>query len=194
MNKKIGMALVLALVVGGGVFALDWAAYPDSITSGKVILNAGIGFGTPLHGNMLIPPISVSADYALPLGGLPFTLGLFGGFNTSEYKLSYAGYGYTNTYTGIAIAGRFGYHPNLGVKNLDVYTDIALGYYIYSGKAEYSGYWAAGTPKPDPTDYSRFFWGLNFGARYFFANAIGAFLELGYNEFSFVTAGVSFKI
>jgi hypothetical protein len=193
MKKKIGVALVLAFVAGGGVFALDWAAYPDSITSGKIAINAGIGFGTPLYGNRGIPPISISVDYALPLGGLPFTLGLLGGFTTSEYKAGAGGLDYAYSYTGIAIAGRFGYHPNLGVKNLDAYADIALGYYIYSAKAEYSGNWPTGT-KPDPTDYSTFYWGFNLGGRYFFTNAIGAFLEFGYSALSYITAGVSFKI
>lgn len=193
MKKKIGLALALTVIVGGGAFALDWTAYPDSIKAGNIIINAGIGLGTPLYGDMVIPPISVSADYALPLGGLPFTLGLLGGFTTSEYKWDHpAGYGYTDSYTGIAIAGRFGYHPNLGVKNLDVYADIALGYYGYPAKAEYYGTWPGA--KSDPGDYSRFYWGFNLGARYFFTNTVGAFLELGYSALSFVTAGVSFKI
>lgn len=193
MKKKIGMAMALACIVGGAAFALDWTAYPDSIAQGKWLINVGIGFGNPLYGDTIIPPISASVDYALPLGGLPFTLGLLGGVTMSEGKWSVVGYGYTYSYTGIAMAGRFGYHPDLGVKNLNVYADIALGYYIYSGKAEYSGSWGS-TIQPDPTDYSRFYWGLNFGARYFFANNIGAFLELGYSALSYVTAGVSFKI
>jgi tetrahydromethanopterin S-methyltransferase subunit E len=194
MVKKIGAALVLAFVVGGGVFAVDWAAYPDSIAAGNFIINAGIGFGNPLYGDMVIPPLSVSVDYALPLGGLPFTLGLFGGFTTSKYQYSYAGvaYGYTYNYTGIAIAGRFAYHPNFGVKNLDVYAAMALGYYVYSAKAEYTNW--ENLPKPDPKDYSTLYWGFNLGARYFFTGAVGAFMELGYSALSFITAGVTFKI
>ncbi|MDR3123678.1 MAG: hypothetical protein LBU16_07875 [Treponema sp.] len=188
MTKKIGAALIIALVAGGGVFAVDWAAYPDSIAKGNFIINAGIGFGTPLYGSMVIPPLSVSADYALPIGGLPFTLGVLGGFNASERKWSD---GYIEKFTGIVIAGRFGYHPNLGVKNLDVYAGTALGYYIYSREGE--GNWTGSTPKPDD-DYSRPYWGLNLGARYAFTGNIGAFVELGYSALTFVTAGVSFKI
>jgi hypothetical protein len=187
MKKKIGMAMALACIVGGAAFALDWTAYPDSMAQGKWTINAGIGFGRPLYGDMVIPPISVSADYALPLGGLPFTVGLLGGLTTSEDKYV----GYTHSYTGIAIAGRFGYHPDLGVKNLGVYADIGLGYYIYSGKAEYSsGY---GGARIDTFDHDQFLWIFNLGANYFFTNTIGAFLELGYSAFSYVTAGVSFK-
>jgi hypothetical protein len=196
MKKKIGIMLALVFVAGGTAFAVDWAAYPDSVTKGKFIFNAGIGLGTPLRGAMVVPPIILSADYALPLGGLPFTLGLLGGFTTSQEKWSapYTGvdYGYTHSYTGIAIAGRFGYHPNLGVKNLDVYADIALGYYIFSGKAEYSGSWGT-IQRTSPNDYSQFYWGLNLGARYFFANALGVFVELGYSVLSSLTVGISLK-
>jgi hypothetical protein len=145
---------------------------------------------------MVIPPLTASFDYALPLGGLPFTLGALVGFTTSEYKFNYAGltYGYTYDYTGLAIAGRFGYHPDLGVKNLNVSATLALGYYLYTGKATYNDWPATGALKPDPDNYSQLYLGINFGARYFFTNNIGAFLELGYSALSFATAGVAFKI
>jgi hypothetical protein len=167
-------------IAAGSVSAADFAAYPNAIGQGDIVINAGVGFGTPVYGNMTIPPISVSVDYALPIGGLPFMVGGLAGFNRSKWS----GVGYTYTYTGIALAGRFGYHPDLGVKNLNAYTNMSLGYYIYNGKSsnEYS-----------PASYSRFYWALNLGARYFFTSAIGAFVELGYSELSFVSAGVAIK-
>jgi hypothetical protein len=193
MAKKIVLVAVLITIGAGGIFALDWQAYPDSIKAGNWLINAGIGFGTPLSGDMVIPPLSASVDYALPLGGLPFTLGALVGFMTSEYKYDYGGWGYTWNYTGLAMAGRFGYHPDFGVKNLDVSATIALGYYLYTAKAKYTGEWGF-YAKPDPTNYSTLYLGLNLGARYFFTNNVGAFLELGYSALSFVTAGVTFKI
>jgi hypothetical protein len=174
--------LLLFGITISSVSALDFTAYPDSLKKGNFIINAGIGFGTPLYGDMTIPPISVSVDYALPIGGLPFTVGALGGFNMSQYKAV----GYKWTYTGIAIAGRMGYHPDFGVKNLDPYVDIALGYYIYTGKSDLSG-------GLTPTSYSTFYWGGNLGARYFFIPNLGAFLELGYSALSYVTAGVAIK-
>jgi hypothetical protein len=189
MTKKIVLVVVLATIGAGGLFALNWQEFPDPIKGGSLLISPGIGFGTPLHGNMVIPPITVTVDYALPVG-LPFTLGALGGLTTSEYKGEVAGvHTHTYDYTGIAIAGRFGYHPDLGVKNLNISANIALGYYLYSAKATY-----AGTYKPDPDDFSRLYLGFNLGARYFFTKNVGAFLEFGYSAMSFVTAGMTFKI
>jgi hypothetical protein len=193
MTKKFALVVVLCIIGAGGVFALNFKAYPTPITKGDWMINAGVGFGTPLRGNTIIPPLTVSFDYAL--GGLPFTLGALVGFTTSEFKHDYYGvnYGYTWDYTGLAVAGRFGYHPDLGVKNLDVSANIALGYYSYTGKAKYNN-WPGGVAKPDPDNYSRLYLGFNLGARFFFTNNFGAFLDLGYSAMSFVTAGLTFKL
>jgi hypothetical protein len=189
MTKKIALVVVMAMIGAGGLFALDWKAYPTPVKAGDWIINAGVGFGTPLRGNTVIPPLTVSFDYALPLGGLPFTLGALAGFTTSEYKPY--GMGYRHNYTGIAMAGRFGYHPDLGVKNLDVSANIALGYYLYTGKATYD---SGATATGDPDNYNRLYMGFNLGGRFFFTNNFGAFLDLGYSAMSFVTAGLTFKI
>jgi hypothetical protein len=190
--RLIFVCLLLAGTAIGSAFAFDARAYPDSLEKGNIVINAGIGFGTPLYGDMSIPPISASIDYALPLGGLPFTLGGIVGFNQSKYEWSILNYGYTYTYTGIAFGARMGYHPDFGVKNLDAYADITLGYYIYTGKAEYDN-WPTGTPKAEPSSYSTFLFGGSIGARYFFIPKVGAFLELGYSALSYVTAGVAIK-
>jgi hypothetical protein len=193
MIKKLVLVAVLGMIGAGGLFALNWQAFPVPIKDGDFMISPGIGFGAPLHGNMVIPPISASFDYALPVG-LPFTLGALAGFTTSKHKRDYivGVNNYTYDYTGIAIAGRFGYHPDLGVKNLAISVNIALGYYIYNAKATYGGEWSGN--KPDPDDYSRLYLGFNLGARYFFTNHIGAFLELGYSAMSLVTAGMTFKL
>jgi hypothetical protein len=78
------------------------------------------------------------------------------------------------------------------VKNLDAYANLGLGYYLFSGKVEYIGDHTGYTQEAD--DHSTFYWDFRLGARYAFTNTIGAFLELGANYFSFVTAGVSIKI
>jgi hypothetical protein len=174
--------LLLFGVTTGSVSALDFKAYPGGIEQGDFIFNAGIGFGSPLYGTMSIPPIIASVDYALPIGGLPFTVGGLAGFNGAKDELWD---GVTYTYTGIAIAGRLGYHPDFGVKNLNVYADLALGYYIFTGKANVDGW--------DRDDWSQFYWGTNLGARYFFTPRIGAFFEFGYSALSYVSAGVAVK-
>ena len=184
------VALVFGVSVSG--FALDWTAYPDTIEKGNLIINAGVGFGTPLYGDMTIPPIIASVDYALPLGGLPFTLGGFFGFNQSKYEWSLAGYGYTYTYTGMAFGARLGYHPDFGVKNLDTYAALALGYYLFGAEAEYTGNWGI-IAKTEPAKYDTFYYGFNLGARYFFTGNIGIWAELGYSALSYISAGITVK-
>ncbi|MDR2069988.1 MAG: hypothetical protein LBP81_01020 [Treponema sp.] len=192
-TKLLGI-IVIGAVIPASAFALDWKAYPDAIKAGNIIVNAGVGFGTPLYGSMSIPPLILSIDYALPIGGIPFTLGGFFGFNQSKYKYDYiAGYGYTYTYTGTAFGARLAYHPNFGVKNLDVYATFALGYYLYGAKAEYTGEWPTGTLKTSPAKYDTFYWGGNLGVRYFFTPKIGAWAELGYSALSYISAGITIK-
>jgi hypothetical protein len=198
MGYMKNLAKLLAIVFIGAAlptsaFGVDWKDYPDPINAGNIIVNVGVGFGTPLYGDTSIPPLVLNVDYALPLGGIPFTLGGFFGFNRSKYEWnSGLGYDYTYTFTGTAFGARLAYHPNFGVKNLDVYTTFALGYYLYGGKAEYKGTWGA-LAKPSPDKYDRFYYGFNLGARYFFTPAIGAWAELGYSALSYISAGISVK-
>jgi hypothetical protein len=42
-------------------------------------------------------------------------------------------------------------------------------------------------------DLSAFYYGFNLGARYFFTNNIGAYVELGYNAVSVVNASLTVK-
>ena len=168
---------------------MDWTAYPDSIKKGNFLINAGIGFGgAPLAGKTKMLPLSLSVDYALAPGGLPFTLGAFFGYTTTELDAVL----YKVNYTGMAFGGRFGYHPNFGVKNLDVYASIALGYYLFTGKGNYPRDWG-NYPKPAIAEYSTFLFAGNIGARYFFTKNIGAYLEVGYSALSIASVGLALK-
>jgi hypothetical protein len=187
-NKKILLGLLIGLTLVGSLSAVDWQGYSSPLQENKLFINAGIGFGSTLHGKMSVPPIQVSADYVLPLGGLPFTLGGIFGFSRSKYDTV----SYDYTYTGLAFGARLGYHPDFGVDKLDTYATLTLGYYSYKGKAD-ANY--AGLPKAPSTylDYSQFLWGLGGGARYFFTPLIGAYAELGYSALSYVSVGVALK-
>jgi hypothetical protein len=182
--KKLVVCLLLAVLIAGSVSALDWESYPDAVKPGNWVINAGIGFGTPLAGSVTIPPLTVIVDYMLPLGGLPFSVGGQFGFTASEWKFP----GYSYEYTGLVFAGRFGYHPNfeLGIP-LDLYAVLSLGFYSYGGKYKGTG------GSTSVVDYSTFLWGIDIGGRWFFTDTIGAFLEVGYNRFAYVTGGISFK-
>ena len=191
--KKFGLILVLLVIFStGGAFAQTWYnSYAPGIDSGNVLINAGVGFGLLTTGYEIgIPPISVSADFKLPIAA-PITVGPLVAFASRTYSLSFSGYGYKFTYTDFAIGVRGMYHFNF-VKNLDAYLGLTLGYVINSGKAEYTGDWGT-MGKTEPTNFSYFLWGGNLGARYFFTNNIGVYLELGYSGLQVAGLGLALK-
>jgi hypothetical protein len=177
VKKSVLVLLLIAAVVGSAAAAdVDWKAYPESVEKGNILVNAGIGFGTPLYGDLAIPPIQASVDYAFLS---PFTLGGVFGFTTSHYDIV------DITYTGMAFGGRFGYHPNFGVPKLAVSANATLGYYLFKASAD---------DVPGVTlDYSTFLFGVNVDVRYFFTENLGIFAEVGYSALSFVSGGVVLK-
>ena len=194
MVKKSLLVVALAAIAAGGAFAQErYNSYAPGIDKSKVLINAGVGYGLLSSGyDMGIPPITVSADFKLPVA-VPITVGPFLGIASRTFETKvYGDPGYKFTYTDIAIGVRGMYHFNFA-KNLDTYAGLVLGYVINSSTAEYTGNWPSGFRKPDPTDYSYFLWGGNIGARYFFTNNIGAYLELGYSGLQFVSLGLSIK-
>jgi hypothetical protein len=193
--KKFVFMLVLVALSTGGIFAQSWNRYAPGIDKSKVLVNAGIGFGFLGSGyDIGIPPISVSADFKLPIA-VPLTVGPLVALASRSYSYSYSymgsTYGYKFTYTDFAIGVRGMYHFNF-LKNLDAYAGLTLGYVIDSAKTEYTGDWGT-TGKTEPTNYSYFLWGGLIGARYFFTNNIGAYFELGYSGLQVVGFGLSLK-
>jgi len=178
MKRFCLIGLVLFVFIGAGVFAEEtwWNSYAPGVRDNNLFINAGIGFGPTGGYNMGIPPISLSVDYKLPID-LPITVGGFATFGTWRYS-----YLNTNvTYTNIGIGARGMYHFNF-LDNLDLYAGLNLGYVIQtSNQTQYSG-------------SSFFLWGFNTGARYFFTENLGAYLELGYSGLNYISTGVTFKL
>jgi hypothetical protein len=112
---------------------------------------------------------------------------------TSQTKWSYLNYGYEWNYTEWAFGGRLAYHPNLGIRNLDAYTTLTLGYLGVSVEAKYTGDWGGGY-QTSPSAAGVVLSGINFGGRYFFTPMIGGYLELGYSALSYASAGVTIKV
>jgi len=188
-QSKIIIALILFVSIVGGASAIEfnWQNYADCVKQGDILVNAGVGFGTPVVGDMVIPPIQASVEYVLPIAGFPTSFGGLVGFTTSALDTVYSKY----DYTGIAFGGRASWHFDLGIDKLDTYSSLTLGYFKFSmkdsPKAGYENY-----PKTE-MDYSQFYYGFNIGARYFFTPVIGASLEIGYSALSYVAAGISLK-
>jgi hypothetical protein len=182
MAKKMVLAIIAALVVVGAVNAQEsgqtwWNSYAPGIDQ-KVLVNAGIGFGpTGGYENGVIP-LSVSADFKLPIA-LPITVG--GIFTYSQWK--YSVFSNDLKWNNIGFGLRGMYHFNF-LKNLDTYTGITLGYVVqtFDGK-DNLGY----------DGVSFFLFGYEVGARYFFTKNIGAYVEVGYSGLQFASLGLALK-
>lgn len=194
-------------------------SYAPAIDNNKIFINAGIGAGFSPY-SMGIPPISASADFKLPVK-LPITIGATAALSTWETGVDTVLYKTDITYTNIGFGIRAMYHFSF-LKNLDAYTGLTLGYVVQTSDAKYEikkipepdtgggnypgggypyypdeGYTAAlseSVTKPEYPGVSFFLFGINIGARYFFTDSIGAYLELGYSGMQFASIGLSIKI
>jgi hypothetical protein len=186
-SRRYATTLVLAAVLAGPASALDFTAAPPD--AGLVQVNLGAGFGLPLAGGIIVPPLSVSVDFSLG----PVILGVQTGLNVSRYYPAPQAFDdYYWEYKAAAVAVRLGCHPDLGIPNLDVYAVGALGYYFYSGEEVRPADFPS-LPPDAPADHSQFLYGGYLGARWFFREHIGVFLEGGYSFFTCVQGGLSFR-
>ena len=153
--------------------------YPIIVNNGTILINAGIGFAKPIisgAGKRMAPerkcpPLTVSLDYALPIAGLPLTLGLITGFFSETAGPLQFDYW--------PVAGRIGYHLSFNVPRLDAYALLTLG-----GMSWWKNSIAEG---------KRFWMGVSAGARYFFLPHFGAYAELGFDTVQNLTFGVTFN-
>jgi hypothetical protein len=219
MTKKVLLVLVLAAVVAGGVWAQEAAqdegkaksglfGFSPAVEGSKILINGGIG----LSSNYVdkkggIPPISLSAEFALPILSLPLTVGPYIGFGTSKSTSSedfpnlYGVVGLTKEYiakrTAIGIGAKASYHLNLkSMKKLDPYASLVLGYLINPREYTVDYIYPSGSGNFSETvnsDNSGFLFAFGIGARYFITKNIGAVVEIG-PAISLVTLGATMKM
>jgi hypothetical protein len=181
MKKRIFLGLVLVALAAGGGWAQSWYnSYAPGIEDAKFFINGGIGFGI-LPYEMSLPPISLSAEYALGLPNIPLSVGAY--FGITGYNEELTAYSsYKGTLAGFGAKG--GYHFNF-LKNLDTYASLTLSWLVYTQevKSAIPGYGGIieDTTATAKNDLSTFLYGFSLGARYFFIRNIGAYAELGYS-------------
>jgi len=178
--KKCILMMILFTALAAGVYAEEWYdSYAPGIRDNLLFINGGIGLGPAGGYSRGIPPISASVDVKLPID-MPVTLGAIVIYST--YRTSYPYYNpiYDVTYTNLGFGARGMWHFNF-LENLDTYAGLTMGWVVQnSSRNEYPA-------------QSFFLIGVNIGARYFFTNNIGAFLELGYSGLQWGSLGVTFK-
>lgn len=156
--------IVLAVMLAG-LFVSQEAKAQNVVEEGVNIVNVGVGF---LDNDF---PISVGYDYGLsgqafgnPDGA--WTLGALAGAIISDGN------------NGFFIGPRVGLHYHF-VPQLDTYISLMIGFENRHHKK-------------DNETRNRMSWGTHVGARYFFSQNMGAFVELGYG-YSFANVGLTFR-
>jgi hypothetical protein len=198
MKKSILILVLCAGITGISAFAFeakDLLTYPSAVPAGSFTIDAGIGLNIPVYGIMAFPPIIVTLDYALPIGGLPFSVGgafgIYGSSGENSYVVNaqVGSISFTDSWLFMSFGGRFAYHFNWTIDKLDTYAVTSLGWTVVSYKREVH----RGSVLPDDAEArGHVFWGIGIGGRYFFTPNVGIFLELGYSDLSFATLGASF--
>lgn len=177
------MKKILLSVTAIFAFTTVSIAQNGTFSSGDSLLNVGIGVNSYYDSGT---PFGVSFEK-----GVSDDFSVGGDFNylSSKYAL---GYGYELKFTAMYIGARGSYHLNdtFGItdNNFDVYVGASLGYRSFTWSDNIGG----------DTLGSSYGSGIYFGgfggAKYYFTEKIGAFLEIGATGSSNARIGIAFKL
>jgi hypothetical protein len=192
-NKMTRAFLVLALTVlaAGSVSAQAWYnSYAPALANNKILVNAGLGLGPTGGYKRGVPPISVIADFKLPVN-LPITVGGIATLSTWKYSTGIPPlYSVDVTYTNFGIGARGMYHFNF-LEKLDAYGGLTIGWVMQNSTVKTSGISSGSDSSYNGAPF--FLYGFSTGARYFFTDFIGAYFELGYSGLQYMNFGVTLK-
>jgi hypothetical protein len=180
--KKLLLLLVVFIIGAAGAFAFDPLSYPPSVSGGNILVDVGIGFTGAEYGKISIPPLRVSAEYALPVE-VPISVGGLFAFHSTKYTWG----GDDLAWTFFTFGARANWHWNINVPWLDLYSGLILGYQVSS--LDYDG--------PNASFYENYFelggfmLGGQVGAHLYFTEMLGAFVEFGYPYWA--SAGLALK-
>ena len=185
--KKIERITLLLLSIALATHSIMYAKGPlDPVRLGTWVINAGIGSGTHFSGNgeMFGPALKASFEAGMfDLGPGVVTVG---GETTFSFFSHHDGDGWNESWANMFVGARAAWHYGWNVEGLDTYGGIPLGigFCVHGGGGHpgNSGY----TPV-----YPYF--GIFFGASYFFTKSIGINGEVGYNS-THANIGVIFKL
>lgn len=163
------------------------AAQAQPFQKGTTAANLGIGLGTALGGlGKARPALSASFDKGMWDIGGPGVISLGGYIGNTGYKYSSLGYNAKWNYTIVGVRGAYHYNGFTNVPALDVYGGAMLGYNIVNFSSDQEeGYF--GKSYGSGLEFTGFI-----GGRWFFADRVGAYAELGYGV-SVLNIGVTYK-
>jgi hypothetical protein len=162
-------------------------SFAPGIEDSKWFINGGVGYGIlPNEEDISLLTFSASVEYKLGLANRPLSIGAYFGMAGYDKKTEW----YRHEATLTAIGARLSWHFNF-LKNLDAYASFTAGYLVHPQKVE--GYIDGKVITSEEHQKGTFLIGAHLGARYFFTNAIGAYVEIGYSAISLASAGLALK-
>jgi hypothetical protein len=202
--KKILVVVMTLLCLGGtSAFAAD-SKFPNSLAAGDFVASVGVGSTSLVlgkeGGGMVVPPLSLSVEYALPIV-IPLSVGATIGVATSTQSGGSRGGGvdggdtrFTHDRSVFSIGAKAAYHFDWKIRGLDTYAALTLGANVMSVETEYNkNYFTDPNTAPSAGDDPGFLFGLEIGARFFFNENFGVFMEEGFNTFTYLRSGLVYK-
>jgi hypothetical protein len=199
MKKILVFVMLLVCLSAAQAFADEDSKYPSSLASGNIIANVGIGQSSLVlgerGGSLVVPPLSLSVEYALPIG-IPLSVGATVGFATSKQSGGSGDAKFTHAWSVFSLGAKAAYHLNWAIRGLDTYAALTLGANILSASSDFNESYFSGADSIKPSagdDATSFLFGLELGARFFFNSNFGVFIEEGFNTFTYLRSGLVFK-
>jgi len=131
-------------------------------------------------------PFALTYEYGL---FRHLSIGIIGGYSVLKGRFDFYGQKVTDKLTSFSLLARANYHY-LKWKKIDAYVGGGLGYYHF----RYEALDPAGEPAPFHRVPGEFGYSLQLGARYFFSDVLGFYLEAGYVGGSVGQLGVSLRL
>jgi len=159
-------------------------SFSPSVANNRALFNAGIGVGPARGYRVGTPPLSASLAFRVS-DNVPITIGATAIATTWWWETSWAGSWIDYHYTNIGLGARVMYHFNLA-RNIDYYIGLNLGVVFQTLRMEGSGF--------DSRESNAFvLWSGIVGARLFFTNRLGIYLETGASNLQWLSAGLAMR-
>lgn len=174
--KKIFLLAAVVFLSLGSLSAQSFAK-KDNVLG----VNVGLGgsYGVPVSVNYERGIYDINKKMSIGVGGLI-------GYGGSSEKMAYGKWKYSN----FLLGARGAWHYT-GVKNLDLYAGLTLGYDVASAKFTWTDESMKAFGEPTASA-GGFLWGVYAGARYYFTKSFGVNAEVGYG-LAYLNLGVNFK-
>lgn len=170
------------------------AAQAQAFEKGSKVIAAGVGIGSSLGSSAYssTPGISIQYEQGIWEAGGPgvVSLGGYVGFKNFGHESSFLGFTSSSKWNYTIVGARSAYHySGLANDKADLYGGVMLSYNILN----YSYTDSDGTNMKTGSGSSSVGFTLYVGGRYYFAERLAGFAELGYG-ISYLNLGLAFKM